>query len=194
MNNLKGASKAIVYGGLAAGTIDIGSACLINWLSPVVILHSIASGMLGRGAFYDGASSAILGLFLQWGMALIIAAIFVAAAGPLPWLVRRWIAAGLLYGFVIFVVMNYLVLPLSAAAPPHYFTVQHLLHRFTADKFFENLAAMFLFGLIVAWFARRCLGVSAAGRRTGDFPPAGPEAPREPAAQTGNPGNRRSSA
>lgn len=167
MNNVKGAVKAIACGGFTAGTIDIGSACLINWLSPVVILHAIASGVLGRTSFYDGVPSAVLGLLLQWGMALVIAAIFMVAAVRLSWLVRRWIAAGLLYGLVIFAVMNYLVLPLSAAAPPHYFTVQHLLHRFTADKFFENLAAMFLFGLIVAWFARRFLDVSDAQHRTG---------------------------
>ncbi|MEY2115474.1 MULTISPECIES: hypothetical protein [Rhodanobacter] len=77
-------------------------------------------------------------------MSLLIAAIFVFAAGRMAWLGRRWITAGLLYGVVVFVVMEYVVVPLSAAAKPH----------FTALSFVENLLAMCLFGLIVAFFAR----------------------------------------
>ncbi|MGH8426692.1 MAG: hypothetical protein ACRES7_01750 [Gammaproteobacteria bacterium] len=147
--------KAILYGGFIAGTIDIGAAALINWLSPVVILHAIASGVLGKASFNGGTTSALLGLALQWGMSLIIAAIYVIAARWILWLTRLWILGGLAYGVVIFFVMNYIVVPLSAAAPPHYFTMQRLLHRFPPDKFIENLLAMFLFGLIVAFFAHR---------------------------------------
>lgn len=165
-------AKAILYGGLTAGTIDIGSACVINLLSPIVICHAIASGLLGSQSFRGGAASAVLGLFLQWGMALIIAAVYVAAARLLPWLGRRWVAGGLLYGIVVFAVMNYLVVPLSAAAPPHYFTVQHLLHRFPADKFVENLLAMFLFGLIVAFFAQRFAPACATDGAGADDAPA----------------------
>ena len=47
---------------------------------------------------------------------------------------------------VIFPVMNFIVVPLSALkSHPH----------FTALKFAENMAAMLLFGVIVAFFARR---------------------------------------
>lgn len=170
--------KATVYAGLVAGTIDIGAACLINWLSPVVIFHAIASGLLGRASFHDGAASAVLGLFLQWGMALVIAGVYVTAARPVPALARRWVAGGLAYGAVIFAVMNYLVVPLSAAAPPHYFTVEHLLHRFAPGKFAENLLAMLLFALIVAFFAHRLLarpsrGEDAAPLAGGRRPAAG---------------------
>ncbi|MGH9770967.1 MAG: hypothetical protein ACRD4Q_04615 [Candidatus Acidiferrales bacterium] len=155
MNNSRSPLKAVLYGGFVAGTIDIGAAALINWLSPVVILHAIASGVLGKASFNGGTTSALLGLGLQWGMSLVIAAIYVIAARWILWLTRLWILGGLAYGVVIFFVMNYVVVPLSAAAPPHYFTMQRLLHRFPPDKFIENLLAMFLFGLIVAFFAHR---------------------------------------
>lgn len=144
------ALKAIAFGGFVAGTIDIGAAALINWLNPVIILHAIASGVLGKASFYDGTRSALLGLFLQWGMSLLIAAIYVTAARRLRWLNANWLRGGLVYGVVIFIVMNYLVVPLSAAWPRHPFTLHGLMHRFPPDKFIYNLLAMLLFGLIVA--------------------------------------------
>lgn len=61
---------------------------------------------------------------------------------------------GLVYGVALFIVMNYLVVPLSAAWPPHPFTLRGLTHRFPPDKFVYNLLAMLLFGLIVAFYAR----------------------------------------
>lgn len=143
---------AILLGGFVAGTIDIGSACVINGLGPVVILHAIASGLLGRASFSGGISSAILGLLLQWAMSVAIAAVYVVAATRLPVLLRRWLACGLAYGVAIFFVMNYVVVPLSAASPNHNFP------KFSAVHFAGNLAAMLLFGLIVAWFAQRKLG------------------------------------
>ncbi|MFC5580034.1 hypothetical protein [Rhodanobacter terrae] len=145
---------AILYGGFIAGTIDIGVASLINGISPLIILRAIASGLLGKVAFHGGMPVSLLGLVLQWGMSLLIAAIFVFAARQLTWLNRRWVTAGVLYGAVVFVVMEYVVVPLSAAWPkPH----------FTTRSFIENLLAMMLFGLIVAFFARSADASSAPG-------------------------------
>ena len=138
---------AILLGGFVAGTIDIGSACLINGLSPVVILHAIASGALGKASYAGGLGTAGLGLLLQWAMSLIIAAIFVFAARLLPFLSRLWLASGLAYGVAIFVVMSFVVVPLSNAYPkPHGMP--------PPANIVENLLAMLLFGVIVAWFAR----------------------------------------
>lgn len=142
----RGALTAILLGGVIAATIDIGAASLISGKDVVYILHIIAGGLIGRRALAGGMQTALLGLLLQELMGLIIAAIYVAAAGLLPLLKRRWLACGLLYGVVIFLVMNYLVVPLSAW--------KHWPH-FSPAKFLENLAAMLLFGVIVAFFARR---------------------------------------
>ena len=141
---------AILLGGLVAGTIDVGAAALINLVSPVLILHYIAAGLLGReAALAGGWPVAVLGLLLQWAMSLIIAAIFVLAAQVIPALNRAWLPFGLAYGVGIFVVMNYVVLPLSAAMKKPHFP------HFTPAPFIENLLAMLLFGTIVAWFAQR---------------------------------------
>jgi uncharacterized membrane protein YagU involved in acid resistance len=137
---------AIVLAGLVAGTIDIGAACLINGLAPKVILQAIASGVLGKASFAGGARSAVFGLFLQWGMSVAIAAIYAAAAHAIPVLARRWISGGLAYGVGIYVVMNFIVVPLSNAP----FRAQ----PFDPAKGVKDLLAMLLFGLIVARMTR----------------------------------------
>lgn len=135
-----------------ASTIDIGAACLINWLPPVVILHAIASGVLGKPSFYMGWSSAVLGLVLQWSMGLLIAAIYILAARRLAWMRRDWCLSGLSYGVVIYFVMNDVVVPLSKAWPGRDFS-----KPIDWAKSGENMLAMLLFGLIVAFFTRRFL-------------------------------------
>ena len=151
------ACRSILWGGLAAGTLDIGLASLIYLASPVVILHSVASGVLGAESFAGGAATAVLGLLLQWCISLVIAAVYTIAAIAWPVLRDRWIAGGLAHGVGIFVVMNYVVVPLSAARPHHPLTLQALLHRFTPARLVENLAALLVFGLIVAFCAHRLL-------------------------------------
>lgn len=137
--------KAILLGGFVAGTIDIGAASLITMLSPAFILKFIAGGLLGKAALVGGMEIALLGLVLQWLMSILIAAVYVFASRWLPVLRTKWIVFGLCYGAAVFIVMNYVVRPLSAwRSVPH----------FTAYSFCANLAAMLLFGLIIAWFAR----------------------------------------
>ena len=143
---------AILLGGLVAGTIDIGAAALINTTDPLIILRAIASGVLGRAAFQGGLPVSALGLALQEAMSLVIAAIYVLAATRLPVLVRRWIPSGLGYGVAIYAVMTFIVVPLSAAPMK--------LH-FVPVKNAEDLAAMLLFGLIIAF----CTQYAAARRR-----------------------------
>ncbi|MEO7150085.1 MAG: hypothetical protein ABIY40_09170 [Rhodanobacteraceae bacterium] len=147
-NTVRRAIFAILAGGLIAGSIDICAAALINQVSLPVICHAVASGLLGKAAFDGGLQVSALGLQLQWGISMLIAAIFVLAALRLRRLIARPILAGLAYGVGVFFVMNYVVMPLSA--------VGHV-PNFTPAKFIENLAAMLLFGLIVAYVAKRFL-------------------------------------
>ena len=135
----------ILLGGIIAGTLDVAAASLLNSAQPTRILQAIASGLLGKSAFDGGSATVGLGLALQWLMSIIIASIFVGAAQWRPVLRRHWVKAGMAYGVVIYVVMNYVVLPLSAIGHAPRFRVVH---------FMEDLVAMMIFGLIVAFFAR----------------------------------------
>lgn len=149
-NASSGVVPAILWGGLVAGTIDIGAAATISQLSPIKIMKIVAGGLLGRSAFEGDASIATIGMLLQWGMSILIAAIFVVAARRLPGLLRAWVASGVTYGVVTYFVMNYVVVPLSALGNGSF-------PRFHLAQFSENMLAMILFGLIVAYFARYCL-------------------------------------
>lgn len=138
------ALKTSIYAGLIAGTIDIGAACTINQISPPPILRFIATGLLGP-SLPRVPWVYCLGMVLQWLMSIIIAAIFVYAAARLPTLLRRWVAAGIAYGVVVYFVMTFVVVPLSRAKSGHV----------TWTSFAENLVAMIVFGLIVAYVAQR---------------------------------------
>jgi uncharacterized membrane protein YagU involved in acid resistance len=84
----------------------------------LVQLQFIASGVLGEAAFAGGLGSALLGLLLHLGFSLVIAAVFILAAARLPVLRRNLTLGGLMYGVVVYFVMNFVVTPLSAAPPP----------------------------------------------------------------------------
>jgi uncharacterized membrane protein YagU involved in acid resistance len=142
----RSAAAAALLGGLVAGTLDIVVASVINLRNPLVILAVIASGLIGKAAFQARADVVVLGLVLQWAMSIAIAAIFVFGTRRVPLARRRWVAGGLVYGVIVFLVMNYIVVPISAVPQ---------LPGFTVAKFLENLAAMLLFGLIIAFYARR---------------------------------------
>jgi hypothetical protein len=146
--------NTVLVAGLISGTVDVGSAAVINALSPIVILHAIASGLIGKASFDGGAATALLGLLLQWAMSILIAAAYLATTARLPGMRRRWTSTGLIAGVVTFIVMNYLVVPLSAAPFRPQFNLHALLAHFTASKFVANLIAMLLFGLIIAFCAR----------------------------------------
>ena len=142
--------RAILTGGLVAGTLDIGAAALINRVSPVLIAHYIATGVMGPAALSAGAPAACLGVLLQWAMSVVIAAIYWFVTAGMPRLRERWWLGGLLAGVVIFLVMNFIVMPFSAAPV----TLHEVIARFRPAKGAENLLAMFVFGLIVAYCAR----------------------------------------
>jgi uncharacterized membrane protein YagU involved in acid resistance len=59
-------------------------------------------------------ATAALGCALHFLIALVAAAVYVVASRRLPVLIRRPVLSGLLYGVVVYVVMNWVVVPLSA--------------------------------------------------------------------------------
>jgi uncharacterized membrane protein YagU involved in acid resistance len=111
------AAYAILSGGLIAGLIDISYAVgfsATRGVPPSRILQSVASGLLGSPAYQGGNATATLGLVLHFVLMMIIAAIFYFASTRLRFLVARPVGWGALYGFLVYWVMNLVVLPLSA--------------------------------------------------------------------------------
>lgn len=150
MKNVIPVARAAVLAGLVAGTIDIGAAAAINQVGPALILQGIASGVLGMNSYAGGGATVTLGLVLQIAMSIAIAGIYAVAATRIAWLRFRPILAGLAFGLGVFIVMNMIVVPLSAFGPkPAHVSLAWVL---------LNVLAMLAFGVIIAAIVRRMLG------------------------------------
>jgi hypothetical protein len=103
---------AILVGGLIAGALD---ASLAFYIFGSRMPQGIASGLLGRSiAFQGGAPTWILGLALHFFIALAMAAVYYAASRRLTFLTEHPLICGLFYGMGLYLVMNLIVVPLSA--------------------------------------------------------------------------------
>lgn len=113
--------KALIFSALTAGVLDIAYAILFSYFRsgtpPARLLQSVASGALGREAYAGGATTAALGLGFHFLIAFIITAIFFAAAARIPALTSRPLLTGALYGVGVYLVMNFVVIPLSKIGP-----------------------------------------------------------------------------
>jgi hypothetical protein len=116
----------IFWGGLIAGTLDILAAFVTTGFrgrGPDVVLHFIASGLLGPNAFRGGFVTAALGLACHYAIAFGSAAAYYAASRLMPILIKRAVICGLLFGIPVYIVTNYVIVPLSkighvATGPP----------------------------------------------------------------------------
>jgi len=102
---------AILVGGLIAGAFDLIAAYLsFGWNVP----RGIASGLLGPSARQGGLGVYILGIALHFFIALSAAAVYYAVSRRLTFMVEHPLVCGMFFGIALFLVMNLIVLPLSA--------------------------------------------------------------------------------
>jgi hypothetical protein len=105
------ALPAIFVGGLIAGALDLTSAFItFGWGVP----RAIAGGLLGPTALHGGTGTFVLGVLLHFFIACSAAAIYYAASLRLGFMTEHAVVCGMFYGIAIFLVMNLVVLPLSA--------------------------------------------------------------------------------
>lgn len=115
------ALKAIFWGGLTAGALDLAYAMIYVGLhgSPATIIpKAIASGLLGPKALQGGTPIIVLGVALQFLITFVATGVYYAASRKMAFLTQRAILWGVLYGAAIYVFMHAVVVPLSAA--PHF--------------------------------------------------------------------------
>jgi hypothetical protein len=82
--------------------------------NPAGVWQSVAAGLLGKASYEGGNATALLGLALHFFITFVMALVYVRAARRLPILVQRPLAVGVAYGLVLYLVMNFVVVPLSA--------------------------------------------------------------------------------
>jgi uncharacterized membrane protein YagU involved in acid resistance len=133
--------RTILIGGVIAGALDITYAFIVYGplsygMSPAEVLHSVASGWLGGDAANaGGTATALLGLATHFIIATIMAAVFVWVATLWPALTRNAVRWGLIYGFGLYLVMSYVVVPLSAAHKSQHFaaSLDEIIDRLTVS-------------------------------------------------------------
>lgn len=134
---------------LVAGTLDLLSAltyALLEGKNPLAVPVGIASA-IWPGAIKAGAPALVVGVLLHFLIMLVMVAVFVAAARRMPWLTAKPVASGLLYGLLLWAVMNLIVLPLRW---PSIFP--HITALSLAEQIFSHTV---LVGLPLAWMASR---------------------------------------
>jgi uncharacterized membrane protein YagU involved in acid resistance len=137
--------RAVLVGGSIAGALDILFAltfAAVNGTMPVLLLQTVASGVLGDPAYAGGTTVAFLGLCLHFALSYLWALSFVAVASRNTQLLKIPVLTGALFGIAVFFVMNLVVLPLSAF--PHIVTFKQ------PAVTFDLISHMFLFGVPIA--------------------------------------------
>jgi len=127
-----------VIGGFIAGLLHLviqqGIVFGLILKTPMIsALQYVASGIMGDAAFAGGLATALFGLVLDFIMITIMAGVFIFSVDRIPLLRRNVIVGSILYGFGVFIVMNFIVLPLSAApalpAPPLWLLIELVLQH-----------------------------------------------------------------
>lgn len=113
----------MVYGGLAIGVLDFLDATIFFSLYTGAaftrIWQGVAAGLLGRDASVAGGwNTAALGILLHFVIAFIVACVYYAGTRVSHFPVRHAVFSGLVYGVIVNFVMQWVVIPLSAAGGP----------------------------------------------------------------------------
>ena len=127
-----------LIGGLISGFLHLVVQQVIVFVmilkTPIIgTLQFAATGIMGEAAYAGGFATALFGLVLDFIMITIMAGVFIFSVDRIPLLRRNVILGSILYGFGIFIVMNLIVLPLSAAptlpAPPTWLLIELVLQH-----------------------------------------------------------------
>ena len=112
--------RRVLFATVVVGVVDLGDAVLFWWLRfgtpPIRIFQSIAAGLLGKEAARAGGwGTAALGIALHFVIAFGAVGTYALVARKIPALLRHPWVLGPLYGLLVYAVMTFVVLPLSAA-------------------------------------------------------------------------------
>ncbi|MFX1706546.1 hypothetical protein PV783_21435 [Chitinophaga sp. CC14] len=112
----------VLLAGLITGTLDILSAfvyfSVVSHGQPVgKILVYISSGVFGKAAFSGGPAMMWWGLLFHYLIALTWSFVFFVLYPKIAGLHKHPVATGLVYGLLVWCVMNLVVVPLSQV--PH---------------------------------------------------------------------------
>jgi len=109
----------IAFGGLTIGVLDFFDASTFfpNYFPITIerVWQGVAAGILGREtAIAGGSATALLGMYLHFVVAFCIATVYYFASRNISFLIRHPVISGLSFGVIANLVMQWVVIPLSA--------------------------------------------------------------------------------
>ena len=144
--------RAVALGGGIAASLDIIYACVRQagyGRPPTWTLQSVASGWLGKPAFESGVGGALLGLASHYAILFVAAFIYLQASARLPMLRSNAIACGALFGVLVYLFMNFAVVPLSAFPFKLSYPFMTLVEGFASHALFVGIPI----ALSIRWLA-----------------------------------------
>lgn len=143
--------RIILLTGLLVATLDILAAFVDYYINtgknPSGVLKFIASAVIGKTAFSGGSGTIIMGLFFHYFIAFSFTFLFFWLYSRISLMRKNWIVTGIIYGVVIWTVMNFIVMPLS--------NTPHL--PFKAVRMIKAvLILIFMIGMPLSFIAHKC--------------------------------------
>ena len=130
----------ILVGGGIAGLLDMTTAYIsFGRYMPI----GIAGGFVGRAGLHRSAGQYILGLAIHYFIAFSAAAVYCLASRKLGFLRDHFFVCGLFYGIAVWMVMNLVVLPLSAYHAMGPYQYRPLVQGLLVHMFFIGLPIAF---------------------------------------------------
>jgi uncharacterized membrane protein YagU involved in acid resistance len=113
--------QATLIGTAAVAIIDGLDAVIFSGMRgvpPMRLFQAIAFSVLGPDTYSYGLSSALLGVLLHISVAFGIVSVYVQVSRWMPALRKYPFVFGLSYGIVVWLVMNFVILPLTRIGVP----------------------------------------------------------------------------
>lgn len=114
---LNSPGKVILTVGLLTGLLDATAGVIVylafKGLNPIQVLQYIASGAFGPTAFDGGLLMALVGMGFHFLISFAFATAFFIFYPWVPILSKKLWVSGLVYGSLVWVFMNYIILPNS---------------------------------------------------------------------------------
>ena len=143
----------VFYGGLlvALGDMAFATTLWFSWdLDGLArMFRSIAAGVLGQASATGGAPAAWLGVCLHVAMASSFVLAYTLLGWRMPRLLQHRVRNGIVYGVLLYVAMNFVVMPLSRIGSSPTFA--------RLDWIAMSVIAHMGFGVICVVFAKRAL-------------------------------------
>jgi uncharacterized membrane protein YagU involved in acid resistance len=132
--------------GIADGIAAVTSAYLTRGTTPDRVFQYVASGAIGKDAFSGGMPIVLLGILFHFFIAFNFTAFFYFLANKQKWLLDKIYFYGAIYGVFIWLIMNFIVIPLSqitrSSFTPTGVAIGLLIH-------------IFVIGIPIAWLTKR---------------------------------------